>query len=731
MIPLLPQCTSPAPDRCWWCECGRFIIAALICLLAGGIHGQTGLSRDAEGWTVFVPSADSRIVYVDSESGNDATGGIYGQTSPEVGNDPFRPTGPVQAYKTIATARSKLRSGYPDWMLLRRGGVWYDEGLAGLPNGRSPSERTLVGWYGETGDMPLLKTGSASVINSTAVHAFLAIVGIDCYAHTRDPSNATEYVSEAGNVGFRFIPRATPTESLLWEGCRIRFYQTGFVLQNSTSGSVDIVIRRCVITDSYSTDSHSQGLYSSHFGMTIEECVFDHNGWLIQGNGQNSKAGGGATMFNHNTYCGSSTGHFLRGNLFLRSASIQNKWRCDVTGGAEGIVIDDNFYMEGELGISLGGNTSEPLRFRNSRVTNNVMMHIGRTKPTGRYPGLAWYIGLTDLDGALISGNLLLQHDDPTFTNAYGIQIGNTQRNVHILDNCVYNINNRAILIGNATTAVKENVLLDGNQIQQPVFGGALLKLDTSLAGASGLDTLELANNRYYSSSPMTGWFTIGSASMDLPGWVAASGEPGAQGGPIAYPDPGRGIEDYHALLGGDPSFEAFLATVRGMGRFNWDDRYLAPALNRYIREGFLTPLELWRLASFGSPGNREAGEDAADADGDRLPNLLEFLTGQDPLRPSPAPLRIMAGTGGHALTCSWVRADESETALEAILQWSTDLIAWHDAPVGAASSGPDANGVTITVLENGTTPDTIAVTLPSALAASGRIFARLTARER
>lgn len=90
---------------------------------------------------------------------------------------------------------------------------------------------------------------------------------------------------------------------ILLEDCRFRYYGMGLVVQNYMATEVsDIKLRRSVISDNYSISSHSQGFYAHAVnGLLIEECLFDHNGWLIQGEGQNTIAGGRASMFNHNT----------------------------------------------------------------------------------------------------------------------------------------------------------------------------------------------------------------------------------------------------------------------------------------------------------------------------------------------------------------------------------------------------------------------------------------------
>jgi hypothetical protein len=90
------------------------------------------------------------------------------------------------------------------------------------------------------------------------------------------------------------------------------------------------VIRRCLFLDNYCATAHSQGLYTNEISLTLEENIFDHNGWLIRqiesGNEQDS---GQATMFNHNTYFTNAHTVVFRGNMFLRGSSIGTKWTAN------------------------------------------------------------------------------------------------------------------------------------------------------------------------------------------------------------------------------------------------------------------------------------------------------------------------------------------------------------------------------------------------------------------
>jgi hypothetical protein len=126
----------------------------------------------------------------------------------------------------------------------------------------------------------------------------IAIDGIEFYAYTRDPSSSNFSVTDANNVnilGTRFL---TPINWMLIEDCKFSFFALNIIIQEpSFVPSSNVVLRRNVVVDAYSTNSHSQGLYASTIAnLTLEQNLFDHNGF------NTTVAGAGANIFNHNIY---------------------------------------------------------------------------------------------------------------------------------------------------------------------------------------------------------------------------------------------------------------------------------------------------------------------------------------------------------------------------------------------------------------------------------------------
>jgi hypothetical protein len=73
----------------------------------------------------------------------------------------------------------------------------------------------------------------------------------------------------------------------------------------------------------------------------------------------------------------------------------------------------------------------------------------------------------------------------------------------------------------------------------------------------------------------------VGNIQYEWGGGVGDTANPG-------WIDPERTVGGYHASLGGGATLEAFLETVRERPLHTWNDAYAAPAVNAYIRAGFV-----------------------------------------------------------------------------------------------------------------------------------------------
>jgi hypothetical protein len=529
------------------------------------------LPLDEAGWTILRPSDDTRILYVSSSEGNDANARPCLPRDREIGPDPFLPAGKVRPFKTVEKAIAAAREGAPDWVLLKRGDHWLER--LQTKSGRSASAPFLVAAYGPGTERPQLRNGpkAALVLNGKGFHD-VAIVGIEFYAHTRDPDSSAFQGPELANSGVA-LADGRIGERLLLEDCAFRFNSLTLQAQGQATLRA-LVLRRCLFLDAYASGTHCQGVLAANAQFLMEENVFDHNGW-----NENPKlAKAGATIYNHNAYfskCGNSV---FRGNTVLRSSSIGTKWRCDSAGGMANVVIDNNLYVEGELGISIGGNTNEPFRFRNSFVANNVFSDIGKARPTNR--NLSWALETFDWDQGTIANNLFIHQTETSLISTYAINLGRSQRDVAVRDNIAYGLTSKGPLVIFDGGAQQTKVLVANNWFETPSDSNPLLRALEPLEGYS------FQKNAYKRSNGGAAFFQVSKRNLSPNEWTQLAREPLAAK-PTNFPDPKRTLEAYQHSLKLDPAFSTFLKQVRLQSKTHWRPELTAFAVNDYLRAGF------------------------------------------------------------------------------------------------------------------------------------------------
>jgi len=113
------------------------------------------------------------------------------------------------------------------------------------------------------------------------------------------------------------------------------------------------------------------------------------------------------------------------------------------------------------------------------------------------------------------------------------------------------------------------------------------------------------------------------------------------------------------------------------------------------------------------------------DPDHDGIPNMLEYVLGGNPLGSSSSAVpHLVVNPTNFVFT--FTRNTDSKSDVALVFQYGTGLSTWTDVSVGAGSSGPDVNGVTVNVAAG--SPETITVTVPRSLTGSGKLFGRLKA---
>ncbi|WP_028584992.1 right-handed parallel beta-helix repeat-containing protein [Desulfogranum mediterraneum] len=561
----------------------HFILLCILAISSTVLHPALTLAegidlpKDSDGWTIFSPSDDSRIIYVAAD-GNDTTGTIYNNNDKAIGYNPLNPIGPINAFASYAAAERHLRSGYPDWLLFKRGDL-FSSNTINLKDGRSATEPSLIAAYGTTGASPIIKTGKNIALRRCCKSfSWIAVSGIEFYANTRDPDSA-EYINGTGNSGISIYIAGDGNytgEGLLIEGCKFSFFTNNVITAyDNTTG---ITLRRNAILDNYNDSAHAQGLYTHGASVLLEENIFDHNGWY-------SRAGSGgigqATVFNHNTYFANSKNTTFSENIFLRPSSINNKWTANNgASSAANIVMDNNLYIDGEVGISAGGNKTEGLRFANIAIRNNVLINIGRSRPTNRT--LAWGIDTQDWNGGSIVNNYLINQPLDTITNTYGILVSGKLKNVQIANNVIHDMRHaRGLILDDSRGTDVSNMSFTNNKIQIDRDASYTINAEYAPAGK-----WVFSDNTYYSSRTEGTRYRIDGADKTLAEWQAETGDNSTFTNWL-FSSPSRSLESYQATIGNTPSIEAFISACRAQNRYNWDPRYSAKAVNTWIKAGF------------------------------------------------------------------------------------------------------------------------------------------------
>ncbi len=546
--------------------------------------------QDENGFTVLKAQSDSRIIYVHSSNGNDSTGEIYGVDSPEVGENPFAPSDDIKAYATIAAAQENMRDNQADVLLLAAGEVW-NESLK-LTHGKSINERSIYGTYGE-GNRPELRTGYASGITNLQITNVI-VSGIKFWAHSRDDEGAYFESLQAGDPGFNFYnDLGRPVLNVLIEDCFFRSYTGNVITGVVDEGKVKmekIVLRRNIVSRNYSPSSHSQGLFYSGSGDTggttilLEENIFDHNGWRIQNTtGDMSADNGQAVFFNHNTYFANAKGVLFYGNIFLKSSSMGNKWTANNgMASSRDIALINNLYVDGEIGISMGGNESGPLRFQNVMISDNVFSNIGKSQPTNRT--LAWGLTVKDWDGGEVKNNLFIHQKNTAITNMFAVNI-NTEsesRNISFTNNIAYGLTSEGgslSLFRITDEGTVGNINISENYMYES-GNSAIITYD----GESGFT---FSKNNYMGINPNGEWFHSNGNSMDIDAWRSSYESDAEILDLSSWPEPERDVDGYISMLGKGSSIEDFANSLYEQSRNNWDVNLTAPYINQWIKGGF------------------------------------------------------------------------------------------------------------------------------------------------
>ena len=528
--------------------------------------------RDEEaGWTTFDLSPDSRVVYVSSSEGDDANDGLTPET----------------AVATPARGAELVRDGSPDFLLFKRGDTWRAQDIGPdrvgrrFKSGQDAEHPIVIYSYGDSTERPRLEIDKNFIDHDGNERSYVAIVGLAFISYPKVPDDPAFDGQNGG--GLRLI--GTGNNVLVEDNY---FEYSEIIVQNE----VDVEVRRNVVYRSYevgtcaydsdgsrdpngNSDIRPSGMFAGGVdGLTIEGNVWDQNGW----NPDVDEAC--ATIYNHDLYLSGNSRLAVTDNLILRASSIGIKMSSGGEGECDDVLIDNNVFAEGEIGISMGGNADTQYRFRNAVVSDNVFTDIGRDQPTTR--SLTWYIELSDNDGTRVENNLLV--NQPPLSNPYGVHMtGGTNRDVTIASNFFHGLSRRQLLVD--ADAAWSSITVETNTFIGTTDDECLI------SHSGGFGAFTYGENAYASAADAGTWFCVDGTREDLAGWASASGETGAAAADASVPDAGRNLDSYAAELGIGSTLADFAAAARQQSRHSYRPELSATSAGNYIRGGYGVPL--------------------------------------------------------------------------------------------------------------------------------------------
>lgn len=254
------------------------------------------------------------------------------------------------------------------------------------------------------------------------------------------------------------------------------------------------------------------------------------------------------------------------------------------------------------------------------------------------------------------------------------------------------------------------------------IAANANLTLSGGVSGTAALTksgggtlTISSAHTRVGGTSVTGGTLSLSSASLSDAGDVSL-----VTGGTLNLNF--SGTDTIHSFyLNGVLSRTGTWGAV-GSSAINQDSRITGTGI-LYVTSGLPT-FENWATL-LGLTGNNALS--SADPDNDGIQNRLEFVLGGNPSNGDSTTVLPTFAVVGNFMFFSFTRNDDSETDTAVKLQYSSDLSAWIDVPVGSVSSVGD--GASVLVFENGTAAD--GITAQIQLGTKTKLFARLAVEAR
>jgi hypothetical protein len=439
-------------------------IISLACLALAPAPGAKPGARPDGNSSALPPAPEGAIViHVSTSTGVDGQDG----KSPET------------AVKTVRRGQALLRDGQGDRLLLKCGDTFEEAFGNWNKSGASPEAPLVIGSYGD-GPRPKV-VSNQTVFNLYGKAPLLhdvVISNIHFRAAGRDPGAPDYDPAVPSGAAVRIV---RPVHRLTIQDCRFEFFNGNLVLTgDKTRRLMEIAIKRCIVVDAYSSGgaTSGQGLYADKVdGLTIEDCVFDHNGW-------NEKVPGAtANLFRHNIYISHDTSDVrVTGNVIANGASHGLQMRA---GG----LCEGNLFVDNAIHAVLAG---EDATFRGNVIVGG--RDIDASNPRG--------FGVTIAAGKGLVDDNLLVHKPTTSGGAITVEHGKwspeTGVHVEIRDNIIYDWSGNALEVVDPVKSVR---FVD-NDVQRIAKGRRIVTIKKPVEQAT------FSGNRYHSEEPKRDkWF--------------------------------------------------------------------------------------------------------------------------------------------------------------------------------------------------------------------------------
>jgi uncharacterized protein YjdB len=379
------------------------------------------------GWTEFSLHPNATIYYVSSSEGDDSNDGLTPET----------------AFATINHGLTVIEGS--DWLLMKRGDTFNEE-LSYWQNGASADYPTVFGAYGDLADpRPIIdppggygmqlhggSLGAPRQRPATIEH--VAYVSLHFYNSRRDPNSPNFDLSSPSGYGVSMLRSGN---DILFEDILSEWFGQ-WRIQADPKPLSNLTIRRSTIRNNYG--GRAQGVYVNYLdGLTIEECVFDHNGW-------NEETNTLPTIFNHNLYLNSDGENYLvRRNLVARASSHGMQMR---PGG----IAEQNVFLNNSIAAFVSNyhiTPEESIQILNDNVVleGSVKPLYNEANPPGLVGTRSWGLLLNysadmsyvDYGNPLEMRGNIVANGPAGSSQDYGIAAGLSEAPYQRADNITYN----------------------------------------------------------------------------------------------------------------------------------------------------------------------------------------------------------------------------------------------------------------------------------------------------